>query len=182
MKIFQIGFNKCATKSLHYFFEQNGYKSFHWKDNKGRKLDDVLYNNYSKGIDILNSMEEYTFFCDSNFVQRHFELLESHFPNAKFIFNIRPMKDWLRSRYNHGGGITRNYYIKKYNVPQSEILKFWECEWKLHENRVNNYFQGVKKNKLLVYDIMKDNGQNIADFLTELTFNKLDFPHAHKSR
>jgi len=181
MKIFQIGFNKCGTKSLHYFFEQNGYNSFHWKDKKGRKLDDVLYNNHSKGINLLETCEDFTFFCDSNFIQRHFELLEMSFPDAKFIFNIRPVKDWLVSRFNHAGGVTKNYYMKTYNTPENEIVKFWEVEWKLHEMRVRNYFQGQKKKKLLIYNIMIDNGQTISNFLPNLSFTNLKFPHAHKS-
>ena len=42
IKIFQIGFNKCATVSLHKFFESNGLKSIHW--DKGR-LAKTIYKN-----------------------------------------------------------------------------------------------------------------------------------------
>ena len=34
MKVFQIGFNKCGTKSLMDFFVQNGYPSVHWDNYK----------------------------------------------------------------------------------------------------------------------------------------------------
>lgn len=38
-----------------------------------------------------------------------------------------------------------------------------------------------KKNRLLIYDIEKDNSQKIVDFLPELHFQNTIFPHIHKT-
>ena len=33
-KIFQIGFNKCGTKTLHHYFSRNGIRSVHWDEGR----------------------------------------------------------------------------------------------------------------------------------------------------
>jgi hypothetical protein len=34
MKIFQIGFNKCGTSTIHHYLRANGVRSVHWDDGR----------------------------------------------------------------------------------------------------------------------------------------------------
>ena len=111
-KIFQIGFNKCATRSLAYFFHMNEVPSVHW--DRGM-LSKRMEENHSHGNNLLSGYEDFTFYSDmmhsieyksegriarfdveSN---RYFKTLDLQYPNSKFILNIRPIEDWLRSRF-----------------------------------------------------------------------------------
>ena len=186
MKVFQIGFNKCATKSLYSFFVQNGYNSSHWdlyfyngeNVKKQKILDKYLYENHTQGKTPLDGFDDYLFFSDSLFIQRHFELLDGLYPGSKFILNKRPIKDWVKSRLNHGHGVTSKRYMESFNITNyNHLINFWTTEWKIHEYTVLQYFQGEKKKQLLVFDIMKDGGTTLADFLPELKFKNLNFSH-----
>ena len=50
----------------------------------------------------------------------------------------------------------------------------------IHEQNVFEFFRGVHSKRLLVYDITKHSGKDIAKFLPELKFSDLSMPHAHK--
>ncbi len=41
-RVFIIGFNKCGTRTLHYYFESNGYRAVHW--DKGKLARTVFQN------------------------------------------------------------------------------------------------------------------------------------------
>jgi len=180
MKIFQIGFNKCATKSFERFFAQNGYKGLHWE---GGNLDKTLYDNIHQGKKPLDGYEDYVFFSDSNFIHRHFELLDALYPSSKFIYNIRPIPDWIRSRQVHAGGKTKRIYKRLFNIQRDKHLHcFWDAEWKLQKIKIEDYFKGKKRNQLLIFDIMKDDGSTLVNFLPELEFKNIEFPHNHKTK
>lgn len=50
-----------------------------------------------------------------------------------------------------------------------------------HKRVIEEYFVGSKSERLLRYNIEKDTPQKIVDFLSELDFKNLTFPHKHKS-
>ena len=60
-KIFQIGFNKCATRSLAYLFHMNGVPSVHW--DRGM-LSRRMEENYSHGENLMDGYEDFTFYSD----------------------------------------------------------------------------------------------------------------------
>ena len=92
LRIFQIGFNKCGTRSLYTLFEKNGIESVHY--DKGQIAGSIYrhHNNNEPLIDI--RYKDVTFFADmeniykSNkplYAQRLYKKLDRQCKNSKFI-------------------------------------------------------------------------------------------------
>jgi hypothetical protein len=181
MKVFQIGFNRCGTLSLCDFFAQNGHKSVHW-DNQ--KWDINFIKNHTEGNLLCYGFDDVVLWSDIKFVQRQFQVFAEQYPNSKFIYNIRNIDDWLESRENWYS--SRPYFS---NLDfghilnnKIDIIQYWKSEWFYHKKVVEEYFVGDKSNRLLVYNIDTDSSDKIVNFLPELEFTNLDFPHKHKSK
>jgi len=180
MKVFQIGFNKCATLSLHSFFQKNGFNSVHWG---GGNWNDVFHQNHIKGNLLCEGHDDIVFWSDLTYIQRHFETFAHQYPDSKFIYNIRPIADWIRSRNSHySKNALDKYFIKKLNLDEHKIdvKQYWKSEWIIYETRVLEFFKGVHQDRLLIFNIMKDGGEEIQKFLPEMKFKDLTFPHKHK--
>lgn len=192
--IFQIGFNKCATMTLHTFFIKNNLKSLHWllNDNK-TPIDNIIINNKNKyneliknehytTLNLLDGIDEYNVFTDSEEIRKNFKLLEKIYPEAKFILNIRDVNEWVCSRLNHQNGNYTKYLnnVNKTNYTNEEFIKIWKNEWIEHCDDVINYFEN-KKDKLLIYDIDKDNFDKIINFLPKNNLKYFDI-HAHDTK
>lgn len=179
MKIFQIGFNKCGTKSLNDFFTQNGYKSVHWDDGK---WDSYFIKNQSEGNLLCYGADDIIFWSDISFLQRQFQAFAEQYPKSKFIYNIRNLDDWLKSREAHykihpipfsdGFGFTITNGIDR--------IDYWKSEWFYHKKVIEEYFVGEKADRLLVFDIDNDSSQKIIDFIPELNFKYTNLPHKNK--
>lgn len=180
MKIFQIGFNKCGTKSLSDFFSNNGYLSVHW-DNY--KWDEHFKKNQSEGNLLCDGINPHiVFFSDIGFVQRQFQIFAEQYPTSKFIYNVRDIDKWLDSRERH---------YKKHPLAFSDNFGFtitsgldrrdyWKAEWLYHQKVVEEYFVGEKKERLLTFDIEKDGVDKLVEFLPNMEFTDLEFPHKNK--
>lgn len=186
-KVFQIGFSKCGTSSLELFFKKNGHKTIHWK----KKVDKIISNNIATDKPLLHSLENISVYTDSDFIRSEFSLLEHLYPDAKFIYNIRPINDWIHSRTKGtfaGGNIKGlpflmgRSYRELYNLKTDKAFSdFCKVEWDLHRQRIFSYFRGNKKAKLLIFDITKDGGKEIANFLKTYSFKNLSFPKINVS-
>lgn len=183
MKVFQIGFNKCATLSLHTFFKNNGHSSVHWDGGKWNK---IFHKNHIKGNLLCNGHDDIIFWSDLTYIQRHFETFAVQYPSAKFIYNTRNIDDWIESRKRHYSpkGIER-IWMKENKLRENKIKhppQHWRSEWVIYERRLLEYFSGIHRNRLLIFDIDSNTSQDIVNFLPELNFNNLKFPHKHKSK
>jgi len=180
MKIFQIGFNKCGTKSLSDFFSNNGYLSVHW-DNY--KWDNHFTQNLKENKPLLDGTNPHiVLFSDIGFVQRQFQIFAEQYPMSKFIYNVRDIDSWLDSRERH---------YKKHPLAFSDNFGFtqragldrrdyWKSEWLYHKKVIEEYFVGVKSDRLLTFDIEKDGVEKLVEFFDELEFTDLKFPHKNK--
>ena len=64
-KVFQVGFNKCGTTSLHHLFAASGYRSVHWhKGDLGRQI----YINITTGQPVLSGISHLDCFFDMVFM------------------------------------------------------------------------------------------------------------------
>lgn len=116
-KIFQIGFNKCGTTSIHNLFNKFSnpvLSSIHW--NYGY-LAQKIHQNISSGqflplfgyscFNLFTDMECFIQHSDSNKVehisiaQQYFDLLDINYPQSIFILNTRNIDSWINSRLNH---------------------------------------------------------------------------------
>jgi hypothetical protein len=208
-RIFQIGFNKCGTSSLYRLFSEYtepNIRSVHW--DYGR-LALSMYNNLKKGRPMLFDYQGFQFFSDMEafvhdekswkyyYLFKNFDIIDTQYPNSKFILNTRPISRWITSRLNHingyriyenqiqaieNGGQTymascMDFYQTK---DPSKILSIWTEEWQNHHERVREYFKDRPKD-LLVFDIELDNVEKIKEFLPDITFTTESMPHTNRT-
>ena len=102
-KIFQIGFNRCGTTSIHRLFQAGGLRSVH--HDYGRlalMMDDNLRNNRH----ILTGYEDFDAYSDMEFLMpplhieafKFYEEILRQVPDALFILNVRDVEGWVASR------------------------------------------------------------------------------------
>ena len=171
-RIFQIGFNKCGTRSLYRFLQRNGIYTAHF--NRG-KLARKISTNIENGMKPLNGfLDRYVAFTDMQSVSLEgaiegamfYKQLYQYYPNSYFILNTRDKEGWLSSRRNHGAGV----YLTRYgralgNSDEDATIDYWSKMWDRHHEDVQNYFAD-KSGRLIVYDIKKDHSQKMVDFLS----------------
>jgi hypothetical protein len=182
-KIFQIGFNKCGTVSIHKFFIKNGLKSVHW--DKGN-LANTIKENHENNLPILKGYEDFDCFSDMENVKMglyipilYFKELDKQYPNSKFILNVRPIDNWIKSRLNHG----KYLEISKetLNLSEEEIIELWKKQWNTHINEVKEYFK-ERPNDLCIFDIETE-GDKFIKYIGNLIELKIfEFPHRNKTR
>lgn len=184
MKIFQIGFNKCGTTSLFHFFKKNGIPSVHHSFN-GIRISKRIYDNLSKGLPLLDSIDDFVFYSDMEWGQqlyayKLFRELDNQYPKSKFILNIRNIDNWLKSRLDHQRYMAKD--MKRLNLTMDEVLSYWAEDFISHNQSVKDYFKDKPK-KLLIFDIEKDDPRNISTFLSDhFTFQYNDFPKSNRSK
>ena len=174
MKIFQIGFNRCGTTSLHSFFKKNGVVSIHWAD---RWLAKWIHQNHQKGRKLLEGCDQFQFYSDMEdapHVYAHilyYKLLDQQYPGSKFILNIRDKNKWLLSRLRFGRYCEQYAEAHGLSVPQTVAL--WSQQWDSHVIDVLNYFR--QKSNLLVFNIDEHDIGYLVSFFPELKLEVKDF-------
>ena len=141
MKIFVIGFNKTGSTTIHEYFKQQGFKSFH-----GSPFD----------------LDKYDVFSDGNISQiSKFKYFDQKFKDSKFILNVRDFRSWCISRFCHGfynaarsKNFLFNYFLKKLNFSnpilnsapnwafpaRPEMVVAWAFIRSSHHKSVIDYF------------------------------------------
>ena len=141
-KVFVIGFNKCASSSLHTLFKSLGLPSFHGP--KWRMHDDLSF------------LQKYDCFSDG--IPRDLAELDRLFPGSKYILNVRDLKSWVFSRLSH---IER---AKKSNPDYNtgpkwdnteEAIKYWIKQRNEYHLFVLSYFSD-RPADLLVVNFIRD--------------------------
>lgn len=165
--IFQIGFNKCGTRSLTRFFKRNGIPSIHW-DRK--RLAKNIIKNIRNSLPPLLGFSNHIAFADMESltndehieIYKKFETLYEYYPKSYFILNTRNVFDWIRSREAHGQYLKR--YAKVHNLHDyNQVIYHWHEDWYEHHCNVLKFFRNKKT--LLIYDIDRHNGKILQNFL-----------------
>jgi len=158
MKIFVIGFNKTASTSIHNLFLENNINSLH------------LGLNRPDTNTFLPHLENYDAFCDGY----HGEVFKEYYncyPDSLFILNIRPLREWLISRYKHA--YTHNFEECWCWPPTFELTKEWINDRIQYHNDILNFFKD-KPNNLFIVNIGKYNWQNeLLKFIGKPTTDKI---------
>lgn len=175
IRIFQIGFNKCGTRSFSQFFRLNGHKVVHWdKGNLAKKMKE----NFEQEKSPVAGYSDRTFFSDMEYldaegncieIYKEFEKLYTMFPHAYFILNTRDVDEWIQSRLKHGSYF--KYYKKHLGLKSKEdVIKYWRMDWYRHHYKVLDFFKD--KGNLLTFTLKKDKPSLICDFFkNELDLN-----------
>ena len=182
IKIFLIGFNKCGTRSLHYFFKDNNLKSIHWDNNN---LVDVFENNIKNGNKLLENgktinkkvnsdcnYSEATVFSDitKHIINKdpkdYYKQLDNDYPNSKFILNTRDVDDWVQSRIKHGNGQILKEHMAFFDCDEDQIKIIWKKMYEKHIIDVKNYFKN-RSLDLCIFDIENDTIDKIINFLKD---------------
>lgn len=160
--VFVIGFNKTATTTLHHFFQANGFPSVHWDDNKlaATMLENCLHDRrvltgydhrYRVFSDMISQTWRLRFEANSLF-----RILDTDYPGSFFIYNNRPLEDWLSSRWKKPCARynTTNVELEMRILNTTDrlaVLRRWKREREDFEREVREYFAG--RDNFLEFDI-----------------------------
>jgi len=201
LRIFQIGFNRCGTKSLAEYFLANGLRAAHWRKGKlaygielarreGRPLLD-----YVDGYQVYTDMERVDLGAQlaRRFRPRLLRRLEPHlrgeererpiyafeyfreldrqYPGARFILNLRDPDAWLESRWRFRDGGYRD--CKCGARRHDSKVELFAC-WRAHWEA---HVAAVKAHfadrpsDLLVFDIDRDSIAVLNRFFANLALD-----------
>lgn len=181
-KIFQIGFNKCGTRTIHNFFLKNGIKSVHWKTDL---IANTIHNNFLNNFPLLTGIDKYKVYTDMENVSTqiyahilYYKELDKQYPNSKFILNIRDRNKWIKSRLNHGGGSYLRTTMNFHRYTKDQVVDMWINDWETHIKDVKDYFKDRPKD-LLIFNIEEDDVSKLIDFFSpHLDLNKDFWVHS----
>jgi hypothetical protein len=193
IKIFLIGFNRCGTRTLHYFFKDNNLKSIHWDSDN---LVNVFENNIKNGNKLLENgktinkkvnsdcnYSEATVFSDmtkdktSKDAKDYYKQLDNDYPNSKFILNIRDVDKWIKSRIKHANGRILKYHMSLYDCDEEQVKIIWKQMYEKHIIDVKNYFKD-RSLDLCIFNIENDSVDKIIEFLKDdFVLNKKYYNH-----
>jgi hypothetical protein len=175
-KVFQIGFNKCGTRTISRFLQQNGFKAIHWD---GGNLALAIYRNLTNGESLIKGYEQFDVFTDMETIRNEFAFeayklfpsLADEFPEALFILNTRDREDWIRSRFNHGNGIYARRWKSALGITDDARLEeIWRDDWERHHERVCDFFSR-RTAPFVKFDIAKDSPELIARQFPDRAFD-----------
>jgi hypothetical protein len=210
-KIFQIGFNKCGTSSIHTLFDKYTtprLRSIHWK--KGLLAQSMFHKMKTNKLLISDEYNQYDIFTDMETIfiangslqiihmYEYFKILDDQYPNSKFIFNIRNIDDWIESRLKHEvkSILIENsvvnlkkpiLYWKIYSkifkeLNKTNIIELWKSHWQKQHNLVVQYFSH-RPQDLLVYNIDTDKTlDKFKNFFPNLNFTINALPLVNKTK
>lgn len=159
MKIFQIGFNKCGTRSISHFFNRHGLKAADWERGK---LARAIRDDLSVGRKPLSDWKDTQVFTDMEQVNAHdiiegyreFRALDEAYNDALFILNTRNGEAWIRSRHAHGAGAYTSAYRRYFGLDtDAEVFDHWRRDWYKHHAEVLDYFLPDRGHRLFIWDI-----------------------------
>jgi hypothetical protein len=168
--IFQIGFNKCGTTSLHRFLLAGGIPSLHWTEGL---LAERMVARMDAGEDPIRDFPQTIGFTDMISVRlgrliepyKRFDFLHRWYPDALFILNTRDRENWIASRTAHElrGNRLMAAYAKCLEINEAQVADFWRSEWDTHHTLVRAYFGSAPN--FFEFNIELDNPQELVAFI-----------------
>ena len=174
-RVFQIGFNRCATEALHQFMLANGVPSVHW--NGGfvalRVMANICRNlPPTQGYGGTLAFFDMEWVTDDMIVEafKAFPCLYAVHPDAVFILNTRSRDAWIESRLAHAGGGYARSYQAAIGAPSKEALaRYWADDWERHHFRVRNFFS--RRGRLVEFNVETDGPEKLAAAMPEFNLD-----------
>jgi hypothetical protein len=196
--VFLVGFNKTGTRSYQHFFASNNISCVHHDNGK---LALAMLNNMFAGRKILAGYDQrFRAYSDMTYLnhnielnaQIYFRILDRDYPGSYFIYNTRPMEDWLASRERHGQGSRRtvgdpangqtidNSFLARcmavYNTNDPQVVRaHWRTARIRLEEDLMAYFG--KSDRFATIDITKD---DVPARISALLKRQFDASHWHQ--
>ena len=147
-KIFNIGLNKCGTKTLSKALDILGFNTAHFI-HKGVRIRDIIQTNIHNKRKLLWGIEDYDVLSD--FAGQYiFKALDVQYPGSKFILTIRGLDGWLSSREAH---VRRNQGNRTYRHNFLEVDRDnWTREYHQVLHEVTKHFS-KRRDDLLILNI-----------------------------
>jgi Sulfotransferase domain len=171
-RIFQIGFNKCGTRTLHAFFVRNRISAVHWDEGR---LAARMFTNLQFGRRCMDGYDQ-TAFSDMQLVDnvivlfghKLFRELDAQYPKSFFILNTRDLDKWMTSWLSHvsanpNRGSLRARMAKALGISDQELIELRRTEWELHHAAVRQYFG--ERERFLEFHIERDHPTKLSAFL-----------------
>lgn len=171
-RIFQIGFNKCGTRSFADYFHRNEISETHYR--RGN-LALAIQENYDAGQPLLTNFDRWTAYTDMQRVARtgvieacqYYKLFASYYPRSYFILNTRSKDRWIKSRLNHG---EHQNYSNRYRQGLGletieETIEAWSDMWDRQHRDVPEFFAETGQH-FMIYNIETDTPDKLAEFLS----------------
>jgi hypothetical protein len=160
-RIFQIGFNKCGTRSLFVFFKRNGLTGIHYDNGR---LASTIFRNLSEKRPPIEGYEQFNFLSDMEYVTpiasleafKLFDVLAEAYPEARFILNTREREGWVKSRLKHAEGAYKTKWMNGLKLADEDALAdHWRADFDRHHARVRDYFAD-QPDRLIEFDLDRD--------------------------
>jgi hypothetical protein len=189
MKIFQIGFNRCGTRTIYRYLSENGVSSVHWDEGR---LAIRMFSNLAEGNDLLAGYENFDAFLDMEYLDgaiyleayKLFPYLAAQYPTAVFILNTRDREAWIRSRLGHEHE-KKSYALRhrrRLNVDLDEQLAaLWREDWERHHRRVTQFF-AARSHRFFTCNIETDLPHLLGEQLPECRLNPLHYDVKGRSK
>lgn len=189
-RVFQIGFNRCGTRSISHLFEAAGHAVVHWDiPSDGRDsaapIEDrtlvasVMDDNRRRGRPLLDGIDRYDLYADMEMMTgnqnieafRWFREIDTQYPGSRFILNLRDREHWIRSRLRHSRGTYAERWREYLGSSTTEELVLrWRADWDDHLSDVRAYFSG-RPADLVEFDIECGSAEVLVSFFTSWNLN-----------
>ena len=185
IRIFQIGFNCCGTKTIHDYLCANGLKGVHFEEGK---LARRIFANRERGLPLISGYESCHVFTDMEWIgprigprigpsryleayKLYREFADQH-PEAAFILNTRDVENWINSRLSHQNGSYAALHKSFLKLESdSELINHWRKEWYHHHQAVTKFFS-ERQHRFTVCRIEKDLPDVLNEMLPELKLDR----------
>ena len=194
LRLFQIGFNRCGTKSLAQLFRDNGYRAAHWQ---GGRLAAAIEVSRRRAEPLLSRAGTYAVYTDMElrgipelrhrwfpkrifrqllrelevdgawapiYAYKYFAELDAQYPGSKFLLNTRDVQRWIESRFRFKDDYRACVHGDRAHATGAELADCWQADWHAHHAAVQRHFEG-RPDDLLVFDIERDPIQALVDFV-----------------
>ena len=171
VKIFFIGFNKCATTATHSLMATSGIRSIHWERGTGQnialEIEEALGNGRFKEYGrFFTALSDPFYFASDRIVEanRYFREFHRAFPEAYFVLNDRNVESWIKSRLRHRKGDILRRFRDFLNASEEEVKEIWRNDHAEHVSNVLAHFAG--HDRFLHFQIDRDPPKMLTDFLS----------------
>jgi len=156
-KIFNISLNKTATKSTATLLAKCGIRSVHSVESPFVHID--KFDAFSDCVHLEPPQSKYN---QSGGFKKYYE----SYPNSLFLLNVRPVQDWIYSRFKHCSANLQNNQTTNWGYPPTEKLALnWISLRRNYHREVLDFFKD-KPSQLLVCNINNPDWQkNTLKFL-----------------